>query len=136
MIRRPPRSTRTDTLFPYTTLFRSQRLVPKRTGAGEDQRIVRYAVRLDVHRRRGLAQQVERRAHHLRLAAQAIGVLDAGVAVAVRSTDRRAGHQDARRRRDLELPAIPWTATDARITRVLRPRCTPRQQPPRSQAGG
>src|SRR3546814_10835247 len=25
MIRRPPRATRTDTLFPYTTLFRSQR---------------------------------------------------------------------------------------------------------------
>src|SRR3546814_15420295 len=32
MIRRPPRSTRTDTLFPYTTLFRSsekQHLVQK-----------------------------------------------------------------------------------------------------------
>src|SRR3546814_2383713 len=28
MIRRPPRSTRTDTLFPYTTLFRSQLVVP------------------------------------------------------------------------------------------------------------
>src|SRR3546814_5057897 len=27
MIRRPPRSTRTDTLFPYTTLFRSQNAV-------------------------------------------------------------------------------------------------------------
>src|SRR3546814_5963734 len=27
MIRRPPRSTRTDTLFPYTTLFRSPRRV-------------------------------------------------------------------------------------------------------------
>src|SRR3546814_5501636 len=27
MIRRPPRSTRTDTLFPYTTLFRSVLLV-------------------------------------------------------------------------------------------------------------
>src|SRR3546814_1853143 len=27
MIRRPPRSTRTDTLFPYTTLFRSLPLV-------------------------------------------------------------------------------------------------------------
>src|SRR3546814_4111601 len=27
MIRRPPRSTRTDTLFPYTTLFRSTRAV-------------------------------------------------------------------------------------------------------------
>src|SRR3546814_12587572 len=26
MIRRPPRSTRTDTLFPYTTLFRSEYL--------------------------------------------------------------------------------------------------------------
>src|SRR3546814_2968084 len=30
MIRRPPRSTRTDTLFPYTTLFRS----PPRVGVG------------------------------------------------------------------------------------------------------
>src|SRR3546814_3695678 len=29
MIRRPPRSTRTDTLFPYTTLFRSTTLCPK-----------------------------------------------------------------------------------------------------------
>src|SRR3546814_14860630 len=29
MIRRPPRSTRTDTLFPYTTLFRST--CPRRT---------------------------------------------------------------------------------------------------------
>src|SRR3546814_19527042 len=28
MIRRPPRSTRTDTLFPYTTLFRSKRARP------------------------------------------------------------------------------------------------------------
>src|SRR3546814_20565024 len=27
MIRRPPRSTRTDTLFPYTTLFRSARRI-------------------------------------------------------------------------------------------------------------
>src|SRR3546814_17819657 len=30
MIRRPPRSTRTDTLFPYTTLFRSSPGVPRR----------------------------------------------------------------------------------------------------------
>src|SRR3546814_7042635 len=28
MLRRPPRSTRTDTLFPYTTLFRSAELDP------------------------------------------------------------------------------------------------------------
>src|SRR3546814_15085031 len=31
MIRRPPRSTRTDTLFPYTTLFRSARSGRDRT---------------------------------------------------------------------------------------------------------
>src|SRR3546814_20707633 len=30
MIRRPPRSTRTDTLFPYTTLFRSRRSAVRR----------------------------------------------------------------------------------------------------------
>src|SRR3546814_8121562 len=30
-IRRPPRSTRTDTLFPYTTLFRSHRPSPPRS---------------------------------------------------------------------------------------------------------
>src|SRR3546814_10323869 len=34
MIRRPPRSTRTDTLFPYTTLFRS---VPRPCGGGAPQ---------------------------------------------------------------------------------------------------
>src|SRR3546814_11157550 len=37
MIRRPPRSTRTDTLFPYTTLFRSaaaQAVVDRITAAG------------------------------------------------------------------------------------------------------
>src|SRR3546814_6098821 len=33
MIRRPPRSTRTDTLFPYTTLFRSC-LPPERSATG------------------------------------------------------------------------------------------------------
>src|SRR3546814_12436433 len=32
MIRRPPRSTRTDTLFPYTTLFRSPRPPPGHAG--------------------------------------------------------------------------------------------------------
>src|SRR3546814_14169767 len=33
MIRRPPRSTRTDTLFPYTTLFRSARWVARSRAA-------------------------------------------------------------------------------------------------------
>src|SRR3546814_19715085 len=35
MIRRPPRSTRTDTLFPYTTLFRSQSAISKAVNALE-----------------------------------------------------------------------------------------------------
>src|SRR3546814_4386644 len=38
MIRRPPRSTRTDTLFPYTTLFRSRiadRAIACRAGRGD-----------------------------------------------------------------------------------------------------
>src|SRR3546814_7227138 len=39
MIRRPPRSTRTDTLFPYSTLFRSGRRV-----------VVGFHLHQDVHR--------------------------------------------------------------------------------------
>src|SRR3546814_18543827 len=35
MIRRPPRSTRTDTLLPYTTLFRSWRLAVVASPEGE-----------------------------------------------------------------------------------------------------
>src|SRR3546814_1617826 len=34
MIRRPPRSTRTDTLFPYTTLFRSALVLAQRRHSG------------------------------------------------------------------------------------------------------
>src|SRR3546814_1682952 len=40
MIRRPPRSTRTDTLFPYTTLFRSTAWL-----FGELDNGLRYAIR-------------------------------------------------------------------------------------------
>src|SRR3546814_16388403 len=49
MIRRPPRSTRTDTLFPYTTLFRShvQRLSAAAGYPDPDRR----AEHLDQHRR-------------------------------------------------------------------------------------
>src|SRR3546814_10207104 len=49
MLRRPPRSTRTDTLFPYTTLFRSRasgdagadpgKRAPPRRAVGQSQRI-------------------------------------------------------------------------------------------------
>src|SRR3546814_1737238 len=48
MIRRPPRSTRTDTLFPYTTLFRSP----------HDERKARLAaaLRQNLHRRKAAAR--------------------------------------------------------------------------------
>src|SRR3546814_18648702 len=41
MIRRPPRSTRTDTLFPYTTLFRSKDA--RRISGRADQEGARHA---------------------------------------------------------------------------------------------
>src|SRR3546814_3996562 len=45
MIRRPPRSTRTDTLFPYTTLFRSI------LGVAAERPFVADAVLDVIHRR-------------------------------------------------------------------------------------
>src|SRR3546814_1294586 len=46
MIRRPPRSTRTDTLFPYTTLFRSPTLreLARAASDGEAQAIARERI--------------------------------------------------------------------------------------------
>src|SRR3546814_16049839 len=44
MLRRPPRSTRTDTLFPYTTLFRSYRVEAAVGGALTDDISARIAV--------------------------------------------------------------------------------------------
>src|SRR3546814_11194990 len=44
MIRRPPRSTRTDTLFPYTTLFRSRSVLKM---GGACARVVRQSRGLD-----------------------------------------------------------------------------------------
>src|SRR3546814_2830255 len=43
MIRRPPRSTRTDTLFPYTTLFRSNEKIKAYRHHGDHLRILKEA---------------------------------------------------------------------------------------------
>src|SRR3546814_3878182 len=56
MIRRPPRSTRTDTLFPYTTLFRSRRSAGTPSPAdardeSSDQESLRADRRPDIARR-------------------------------------------------------------------------------------
>src|SRR3546814_10335300 len=52
MIRRPPRSTRTDTLFPYTTLFRSAE-----GRGGEPVQIVGEPA-LDARADRGIARRI------------------------------------------------------------------------------
>src|SRR3546814_1869570 len=58
MMRRPPRSTRTDTLFPYTTLFRSLRAMriirraPVRAGRATHHRRRRARCRRDRDRDR------------------------------------------------------------------------------------
>src|SRR3546814_7280356 len=83
MIRRPPRSTRTDTLFPYTTLFRSaaegaQRIARARPPQAVDNQIGRKPAVVAVH--------VEQQLH----AAHVIGRVDAAIA------DRIADTHDAR----------------------------------------
>src|SRR3546814_6425303 len=62
MIRRPPRSTRTDTLFPYTTLFRSVRVFSTQEGVieafkeGELDRDVIVVVRFQGPRANGMPE--------------------------------------------------------------------------------
>src|SRR3546814_3156276 len=75
MIRRPPRSTRTDTLFPYTTLFRSahlsaaalfERLHPHRPGgeALDNEWMRREGERPGTRRALRAPQQRERSEEH------------------------------------------------------------------------
>src|SRR3546814_1259620 len=91
MIRRPPRSTRTATLFPYTTLFRAQ------TAAGDVARrviaellIVGRAAAVRAFGRRGIA----------RLRQAIVPVVDIGGAIALAVDDiadlavRRIGGAD------------------------------------------
>src|SRR3546814_15278545 len=69
MIRRTPRSTRTDTLFPYTTLFRSSRSAPIDRLGGEigleplGAQLAAEATRLDSAERRIDVQLVVVDAH-------------------------------------------------------------------------
>src|SRR3546814_10449512 len=58
MLRRPPRATRTDTLFPYTTLFRSKM---EHVVLEEDRQhlLVAVAERAQQHRHRQLAATVD-----------------------------------------------------------------------------
>src|SRR3546814_12883468 len=94
MIRRPPRSTRTDTLFPYTTLFRSEddgEDAPDVVAGGIAEAL--GAQRIEVEGDRGAAVLVEGR---LRVG-QVVAVHDHPLADHVgrgnRSEERRVGKE-------------------------------------------
>src|SRR3546814_7803398 len=104
MIRRPPRSTRTDTLFPYTTLFRSKKKgdgdpSPSSRSAAADGRPGGHPPALFSGARRRLLQGIDR---HVSAAAAlglegngALGLGEEGVVlaeadVAARVEDRKS----------------------------------------------
>src|SRR3546814_16181565 len=62
MIRRPPRSTRTDTRFPYTTLFRSDRSAATDPGRGDTRALACTVAEVDVQtgQRLQIARVLER----------------------------------------------------------------------------
>src|SRR3546814_20472709 len=61
MIRRPPRSTRTDTLFPYTTLFRSRLIFRKRAVAALAHARAEWSMNCQQHARLLRPMQNERK---------------------------------------------------------------------------
>src|SRR3546814_10195115 len=75
MNRRPPRSTRTDTLFPYTTLFRSQRddrpgevvqdrlLQAEAVLGGRHERAQRKVEEVELDQRRRVAEELDVAGH-------------------------------------------------------------------------
>src|SRR3546814_12924789 len=89
MIRRPPRSTRTDTLFPYTTLFRSHddlvKLILRETlDPLQGERLAAFDARLGELRRR--RSQVHGEQLPSRLA-------EADPAQTLRTDERRVGNE-------------------------------------------
>src|SRR3546814_18537682 len=102
MIRRPPRSTRTDTLFPYTTLFRSKAKIALSLGHHFGQRMEIGAVISFAHQLCDIVADRGRVLAALRifagigagahLGARAAGIEDRG-AHSGRSEERRVGKE-------------------------------------------
>ncbi len=83
----------------------------------KDDRIVGHRAGLDGQRARGTGEQVERGAHDLRLAAEAVGVLDLAAA-GVAGDDLAALEQAGDRGSDADLPGLAAERADARIERA------------------
>jgi hypothetical protein len=86
--------------------------------AREHQRIVGHGVGLALDHAGGEAQHVQRGAHHLRLAAQGIGILHA-VAVDMGLADLAAAQQRLQGLRHLDLAGLAAHGVDARIERRI-----------------
>src|SRR3546814_17538770 len=110
MIRRPPRSTRTDTLFPYTTLFRSA--IPRRRDQYRSSRAL--SRRRDGDRFRLRARRVAR--------VDRAPPLLAGVPGAVDDHHAARSWRIARRSRGEPSPDRVWWLGDHRGTARPRPR--------------
>src|SRR3546814_11513254 len=83
MIRRPPRSTRTDTLFPYTTLFRSVERKQVRLGGDVADIAGRLADKID-----RMQQQRHLLASPSRFAGRVVDDLLAGLGLVADRCDR------------------------------------------------
>ena len=88
----------------------------RRIPVGEDDRIVGHRARLDGQSARGIGQQVERRAHHLRLAAEAVRVLDPAAA-AVAGEDFAAVEKSGDGGGDADLAGLAAQRGEARVER-------------------
>src|SRR3546814_18446489 len=91
MIRRPPRSTRTDTLFPYTTLFRSFEV--ERIGRCVGREHLRIAMSVDLEARASARVCIE-----ACLFAVAPHGVEASAIVAIAPTKAGVGNEVERRR--------------------------------------
>src|SRR3546814_3533650 len=105
MRRRPPRSTRTDTLFPYTTLFRSQRTELDRHDAGE------------LHQA-GFRDAVSRTAGRAALSVDRAHVDDAAAALLDHRARRRLGGHEGAPQVDAEHPVPVLDCGDRKSTRL------------------
>src|SRR3546814_6314397 len=99
MIRRPPRSTRTDTLFPYTTLFRSQPVPPPRDvlDAADSSRHADLRTQRERTRKRTLSPTPRRRARPHAPLSPFFSILMQGVRAAVRSEEHTSELQELMR---------------------------------------
>src|SRR3546814_16322397 len=133
MIRRPPRSTRTDTLFPYTTLFRSQLQQPS-----PDHRVFQPVAAVEIPGVAGAARAAARLVvGHVRPGPRLVGLLrfpgDQPVLDVDLSTARSGAVGAVRRPEDLiVLPELPVAVLPAPV--LVRPEDVPvREFPDRSE---